>query len=527
MGNSAKGAKSMSRWQWLLVLICVGWFSMATAARADEAAEVFAELFSEQLKQVKSTPVKRDDVELAEKMLATARTVEDEDLVILLCDSAYGLTSTSSRGYERAIEAMRLLAERVSGERERCRERMLSTYPRLYANSRGEEKAEAGRALIEMLEEEADKKCEAGELDGAVHALQRARKIAAVVKSDPFGQIKSKLDRVADKRRVETAVKHLRARLEADPKDSEAARKLFRLYAVDIDSPLEASKYASYVDEPTQRNIELANRSDEQLDAEACEELGKWYQTLADEANPIHVGAMLRRAVGYYEQHLALHQDPDLSRTRTELVLGKLKGRLARLERQTVVDLLKLIDPGQDAVIGQWNWVGDKLQCQRAKSARILLPVVVEGSYELCFQFCRLAGKEAIHLVVPVGSRKCLISLGGSRHGSGIGRINGKRFYNNETSVKSFKIRNGVTYNVRVSVELKEDKAKIVTAVNSKPLLRWQGPPSALSTVPPRDEAGRRLRMPGVPALGAGSNQVNFHIVKTRALDGKITPLRG
>jgi len=182
-----------------------------SVARADAAADVFADLFGEQCKQVRATASKSDDVKLAGKMLETTRTVRDDTLVILLCDSAYELSSTTSKGYQTAADAMRLLADRVPSQSQRCREELLSVLPRLYANSRDEQKADAGRALARMLEQSADQKVDSGDLEGAIDLLERASTIATAVKADPFDEVKSKLDRLAAQRRARIALERMLA----------------------------------------------------------------------------------------------------------------------------------------------------------------------------------------------------------------------------------------------------------------------------------------------------------------------------
>ena len=108
---------------------------------------------------------------------------------------------------------------------------------------------------------------------------------------------------------------------------------------------------------------------------------------------------------------------------------------------------------------------------------------------------------------------------------SGLTEINGKFANENETTVRTFRIRNGPMYSVLISVELKGDRAQIVVVVNNKPLIRWQGPPSALGFRPTRDRAHLRARTPGMPTLGAWLNQANFHVAKLKVLDGKATTL--
>ena len=268
---------------------------------------------------------------------------------------------------------------------------------------------------------------------------------------------------------------------------------------------------------------------DDPLGEAECQRLGAWYRQLADQAGDVHRPAMLRRAIGYYERFLRQHEADGLDGAQAEIAVSKLRAQSAESDRQTF-DLLRWVDPSQDTVAGQWKWVGTKLQMQQTECGHILLPVAVEGSYELHFQFCRLTGDGGIRTCIPVGQCKACVVLATRGRGdtwlSGIGNIKGERARSNETTVRTLRIRNNVLYNVGITVQLDGADARIAVTINNQPTLNWRGPQSVLRLPKVDRGAGARIQTPNVPSLGAAASEVNYHLAKLRILDGTVSPLR-
>ena len=105
-----------------------------------------------------------------------------------------------------------------------------------------------------------------------------------------------------------------------------------------MDNPAEAAQFVDEtLDETTRKYVPAAAKGEENTPELACQELGKWYQGLADQATtPGAKAAMLTRAGRYVERFLELHPAQDLGRTVALLALKKVQAELATLGRPLV-----------------------------------------------------------------------------------------------------------------------------------------------------------------------------------------------
>ena len=103
------------------------------------------------------------------------------------------------------------------------------------------------------------------------------------------------------------------------------------------------------------------------------------------------------------------------------------------------VDVMTPVDPDWDTVSGAWhrgNWdaisatwgqQGSELRVAPSLFQRIMLPVELEGSYELKAEFTRLTGANSIEIVFPIGKRSCMLNLAARRESlHGLSSIDGR-----------------------------------------------------------------------------------------------------
>ncbi|KKK64403.1 hypothetical protein LCGC14_2984540, partial [marine sediment metagenome] len=92
------------------------------------------------------------------------------------------------------------------------------------------------------------------------------------------------------------------------------------------------------------------------------------------------------------------------------------------------VNLLASVDAEEDRVRGDWRFVNNQLTNAGQEFSRLMLPVSLEGSYDLMTEFVRLSGKDTVCLVLPVGQRACRLCLSG-RQGAvhGLENIDGRQ----------------------------------------------------------------------------------------------------
>jgi len=80
------------------------------------------------------------------------------------------------------------------------------------------------------------------------------------------------------------------------------------------------------------------------------------------------------------------------------------------------LELLRLVDPQRDSVLGTWKRVGDELESGDEPWARLAIPVRPPREYEYLLEFTRLEGEEAVGQCCSVTSRGFFLILGGWRN---------------------------------------------------------------------------------------------------------------
>ena len=154
-------------------------------AWAEEATDAFESLYGQDLKRVTATPSPADDVALAKQLLEAAQAAEKQPAFLaILCDKAYELGDRDPSGYDTALAAMHLEAEKVPTRKVECLSKVAGLYQGQYAKARLDAKTKAGEALIQALASLADAQAAAGDAEGAAGTLRQALSVATAVKSD-------------------------------------------------------------------------------------------------------------------------------------------------------------------------------------------------------------------------------------------------------------------------------------------------------------------------------------------------------
>jgi len=305
---------------------------------ADEAEDTFNKLYGDDLKRVAATPSAADDLALAKQLLEAAEKVTNQTAFLtLLCEKAHELAIKDPTGYPTAKAALDLLAANVPEKKVELRQKVAAMYQRPYAAARGDAKAKAGEALIDVLKALAEAQAAAEDVDGAGATLKQALTVATTIKSESKAALQAQLAGLAPQQRVEKQIAALKAKLEADPKDETSRKEIVRLHLVEMNNPAEAAKFVDEtLDEATRKYVPAAAKPLEEAPELACNELGDWYRGLADEATaPASKGAMLHRAKAYYGRFVDLHKMDDLARVGVTLMIKKIDDALAKLESKS------------------------------------------------------------------------------------------------------------------------------------------------------------------------------------------------
>lgn len=176
-------------------------------------------------------------------------------------------------------------------------------------------------------------------------------------------------------------------------------------------------------------------------------------------------------------------------------------------------DLLPRVDLARDVVCGQWERVEDTVHVGGYPDlaehgfSRLMLPVPLEGSYDLEVEVAREEPHSWAALLLPVGSRGCTVLLGVDQKAMLVLAdrltVSGGPMRQTDESAK------GRPCVVRVGVRLLGENAMVDVLANGKPLLQWSGKQHSLSRT-------ANWRLPEESRLGLGGMQATFHRVRLR-----------
>jgi len=514
------------------------------AAETDEAIEAFNALYGTDLARVRGTGDTRDDAELAVHLVAAAKRAADQPAFLaVLCEKACDLALGHPSGYPTALEAMDFLARTVPEKAADCAERTLDIRQKQYDACRGDARAPAAGALIDALVAAAEAKIDAG----AATFLVRARNVARAVSSPRLAELESRAEALARRMATDRRISDLVALLEKTPGNVAAREELVRLYLVDLDDPAEAAKHLEGAkDTALLKYVPAAAKGVEAPPDLACLELGEWYRDLATNAPKHARAAMYARAKAYLERFLTIHTAQDLNRTRATLALEKTQEAVAKMtvppKKPTKtskptkpspgtilpgqwIDLLPLTDLSKHALSGTWERRGEALALTgRASEAKVMAPLVIDGSYEFEARIARTGGGDTMGVVLPVGERQILLGLGyGGNQAHGLGQIDGRSAKDpeNPTVTRPARLQNGREYAVRARVLVQSSRAEIEVMLDGERIILWRGPPSALSMY-----AGWRLPQGRRICFGASNSTAEFRAARLRMLSGEARLLR-
>lgn len=169
-------------------------------------------------------------------------------------------------------------------------------------------------------------------------------------------------------------------------------------------------------------------------------------------------------------------------------------------------NLIKSVSPTRDVVSGYWEVAGGRLQGDATPHARIAMPVVPHGDYELMLRCSRIVGQGSLDVVLPVGGRQVLLVVADrSADGifSGLELVGGERSGESITSEASFDFVNNRAYDVEITVRTIGEDAKIAVDIDDRPFIRWIGPIDQLALP---DE----WNLPASATLAVGSDEAMF-----------------
>ena len=501
----------------------------ALGSEAEEKAQqAFNLLYGDDFKRASSSRDTSRAVALAAKLLEAAKRADAQpELMALLAEKACELGALDPKGYETALAAATLVSEKSPELAGPCQDRVIVIRQRQYDMARGDQKTKAGEARGDALMASAAAKTRAGDTDEAGKRLQKALGVARAVRSSKVEAVEAQIRAMAERQKAAAQATQLKNQVEGDPANAKARDQLVRLLLVDLDNPAEAAKCLDETSDAALRKfVPAAAKPVAEAPEMACLDLAEWYLPLASAAGPAGKAAMYTRAKAYAERFLDLHAANDMDRTRMELALKKAEEEIAKLggdasTKSQRIDLLKLIDPERDAVVGKWHRTLAGLSTSGpADCSHIEVPLSATGSFELEVRFVRISGR-AVAVFFPVGAGHSSFHMSGGmgRDVGGIECINGLGVDHNETRVSPGTLEDGHPYTVNIRVMLAQANVEIVVTLDGKQWVKWTGPQQALGLHP-----NWRMRHAKCFGFGVNNSQVVFQSARLRMLSGKAVP---
>ena len=150
------------------------------------------------------------------------------------------------------------------------------------------------------------------------------------------------------------------------------------------------------------------------------------------------------------------------------------------------LELLPLVNVARNSLGGTWKRVEASLvAAPPGRPAMMTLPVKLDRSYAISFEFTRTDGDNSVGLLLPLGDRQCALELSGWKgEAHGISRVDGlsTKESKNPTSVMPGRLVNDQRYEVDVNVKQTDDVISINVQLDGKALIDWNGNRSRLES---------------------------------------------
>ena len=178
------------------------------------------------------------------------------------------------------------------------------------------------------------------------------------------------------------------------------------------------------------------------------------------------------------------------------------------------------MDLARDTVHGKWIEHAEGLTIdQPERFQRVVLPVKVQGDYDLEVEYTRLNSYDITALTFPVGDTSCALLLGCvSGAASGLELIDGKDAMNNATTRRPSGLRIHKETKALVTVRCEGDDVRIEVSLDGQPYLEWSGKRASLAI-----SDDWKTSDPLHPGLGMLLSGTIFHSARLRVVSGEAS----
>lgn len=292
-----------------------------------QAQQQFDQLFGARIRQVASTRGTRDDLELAQQLIAASTSLKDAPQVAAMAlEKAVELSAEAPDGLALSLDAIDALSRLQPSRRDELAARGQKLLEQRFQRGTPTEKRSLAPLLAARYAEAGDARWFAGSSADALAAYRKALALPGLPPQMADG-LKARVKLATETQRIDSRIDQLKASL-ARKSDPAASRELATLLLVEVDRMADALPHAQAAgDEALQQACAIDDKSaPEQLLAGA-----RHLEGLLKAAS--HRGRLLslRRAGDWYERFLKLHQKDDASKLLARSAMESVRAQAGKL----------------------------------------------------------------------------------------------------------------------------------------------------------------------------------------------------
>lgn len=437
----------------------------------EAAQQKFQAAFGEEAQKVSRTSSTDDDVAFAAKLLDGAQKATDaRDFQIVLCEKAIEFAARSPAGYVTAKGASELLAALVPERKDSARKKFLDVCERYcHIATAPKDKRTAASRFVDALLCAAEEEMASGDANDAVRLCQRAAPVAPGCGPHTEACVKFRLESAKAHQAAEKELAQLEAALKANPKNSQAAKRLVLLCVLDLDNPAKAAPHLAELaaEEALKANVPLAAGDPGAADEDACLKLRDWYRGLARTANGFAKVHALARSRTYAQRFLQLHTAKDDKTLLGDAALFEIAQELMAAQAKMNGGWLDLLALPEDRYYlhdsfrtRPWKRTADGILSGRDYQGITLLPYEPPAEYDYCATLSVMTEGGGAGLVCVSGGKafSCILCGAAVRKG-GLEMVNGRQAGSSSTppnpTDRDVPLAPGVRYSVLVQVRAK------------------------------------------------------------------------
>ncbi len=182
------------------------------------------------------------------------------------------------------------------------------------------------------------------------------------------------------------------------------------------------------------------------------------------------------------------------------------------------VDVTPWIDPGRHAVQGEWQRNGAALLTNSSSCSRVVVPVLISGSYDLLIELTTLAEQsDSQNVIVPIDGKPAMVVIDGWKKYTYLDYADGVRPNEHSQAFKNRLIRPNLRYAIEIGVRvLNEEKVSVEFRINATPIFAWSGKRSVV-------QFDNNWTLPCSNCVGFGAHNTStiYHSVQLRRVSGR------